>query len=143
METVLPVLEEVTPVTTDAKNAAMIRSNEIMIGDLKLRKVTAGTAQIMEETKNKMWLGQAIDEQEWMKEMFAFIYIHATPFDEVIEASATPAGFRKAVLLFSNTIDTARLPQAVNAVKQMLEEANVGNDFKTEPEKSGTPTKNS
>lgn len=74
--------------------SAAFREVPLTCGPLQLRPVTAGSIDILMETRNPLFVEGPADEHAEARQiqgLYQFIWIHSAPEDEVVEACGNPA----------------------------------------------------
>jgi hypothetical protein len=107
------------------------------LGGYTLRPLSAASLIVLRRTGN-LFATQGevnMESAEGMQAALAFVYIHAEPLDEVLEAHLNPAAFDLAVLRFAAQFPVTILQRAIRTITGQLEQVAAS---AAEPETSDT-----
>jgi len=95
------------------------------IGTLKLRPFSAGSFLICQRRKLGLFTGDSteISGDEQLYQVMAFLYIHSAPMNEVLIAAGNEERFRLAVETFSMTQPIGSIPEAMQQIQALCDQA--------------------
>jgi len=118
-------------ITTEVKKLESFVAPESKAAGLKLRPFTAASLILLRKTDNG-FITNAKGNLEM--DVAAFLYLHATPIKNVIEASATMESWRAAVLEFAERVTVRDFVDAAKEIRGIIDAAFVGQDYEVPTE---------
>lgn len=95
------------------------------IGQYELRPLSAASLVLLRRTNNPFGTGEGVDTDsaEGIFSALAFVYMHAAPLSEVIEASRNPDLLDARVIEFSAAFPMQSLQTAIESITGQMSEA--------------------
>lgn len=113
------------------KLQAFIEPTTVVAG-LSLRPFTAASLIIMRQTGNGLLKS---DESNIEFDVAAFLYAHSADRQQVVKTSKDAEAWRDAVMEFSQGMSVRDFVKAASEIKNILEQAMVGQDYAIEGDK--------
>ena len=117
-----------SPVTVDAKLAAMIAPDALDVASLKLRPFTAGTLAQLTMRGNKLLTGK-VEDGDIAFQVLAFLYVHAGEVKEVRRSVMTDGTFTDCVWAFADTVTIKDFMGAADMIRSIIERGMAGLDY--------------